>query len=218
MRKKSTPRIDSSGTVAVYDSIANAYSKSFAAPTEHLDVFARAVASTTPHGRVLDIGCGPGKDTAYLARKGFRATGIDASTGMIAAARRRYTKQQFRRADMRKLRLTPNSVDGIVLSFCLIHLTKREVSPLLDKVSNALRPGGHVFIAIQAGRSAQRMVRELLPPGGKVFLNIMSRRELDSLLRAAGLDIVERFSRPPRGEIGEFPFTKYVVIARRPLA
>ena len=39
-------------------------------------------------GRVLDIGCGPGRNTIYLARHGWRATGIDMVPRALAAARR----------------------------------------------------------------------------------------------------------------------------------
>ena len=41
-----------------------------------------------PPGRVLDIGCGMGNYSRYLAGRGFAATGVDASPSAIAAARR----------------------------------------------------------------------------------------------------------------------------------
>jgi hypothetical protein len=40
-------------------------------------------------GRVLDIGCGPGRHLAYLQEHGFPATGIDVSPGAIEVCRRR---------------------------------------------------------------------------------------------------------------------------------
>jgi ubiquinone/menaquinone biosynthesis C-methylase UbiE len=45
-----------------------------------------------PEGRtVLDVACGTGRVTALLRRKGFRPTGCDISTAMLAVARRRLT-------------------------------------------------------------------------------------------------------------------------------
>ena len=41
-------------------------------------------------GPVVEVGCGPGHTTAYLAEAGADATGIDLSPGMIAEARRRF--------------------------------------------------------------------------------------------------------------------------------
>src|ERR1700760_2662093 len=50
-----------------------------------MDVFADAVAG---RGRVLDVGCGPGFVTAYLAERGVDVTGVDLSPRMIEHARR----------------------------------------------------------------------------------------------------------------------------------
>ena len=43
-----------------------------------------------PGERVLDVGCGTGRDVAWLRERGFDARGVDAATGMIAQGRARY--------------------------------------------------------------------------------------------------------------------------------
>jgi SAM-dependent methyltransferase len=42
-----------------------------------------------PPGEALDIGCGTGTNTVYLAKRGFDATGLDLSPTAIAAAQKR---------------------------------------------------------------------------------------------------------------------------------
>jgi 2-polyprenyl-3-methyl-5-hydroxy-6-metoxy-1,4-benzoquinol methylase len=49
-----------------------------------------ALTSVSPNGNILDYGCGPGRISLLLARRGFRVRGIDPSPEMIAVA-----KQQF---------------------------------------------------------------------------------------------------------------------------
>jgi SAM-dependent methyltransferase len=44
---------------------------------------------TSPPGRVLDVGCGTGRDAAYLSGRGWTVTGVDAVPRAIDAARRR---------------------------------------------------------------------------------------------------------------------------------
>ena len=39
---------------------------------------------------MIEVGCGPGHVTAYLAEAGADATGLDLSPGMVAEARRRF--------------------------------------------------------------------------------------------------------------------------------
>ncbi|MEM7125590.1 MAG: class I SAM-dependent methyltransferase [Chloroflexota bacterium] len=42
-----------------------------------------------PGKRILDVGCGAGRHTVELARRGYQVTGLDFSTGMLAEAKRR---------------------------------------------------------------------------------------------------------------------------------
>lgn len=47
-------------------------------------------------GRVLDVGCGPGRHAIYLQKKGFRVVGIDASPTQVALAQIRGVQQVYR--------------------------------------------------------------------------------------------------------------------------
>ena len=51
-----------------------------------LDTFAEILAAG-PGGRVADLGCGPGRVAAHLARRGVDLIGIDVSPAMLDAAR-----------------------------------------------------------------------------------------------------------------------------------
>ena len=66
-------------TIASYDAIAAAYLARRQDRTVMAAALTRFVACTRPGGRVLDVGCGPGFDTAALRDQGLRAVGVDLS-------------------------------------------------------------------------------------------------------------------------------------------
>jgi|ERR1043166_2750848 SAM-dependent methyltransferase len=74
-------------------------------------------AALSPGDRILEIGCGDGALSCFLASQGFEVTGVDISPGMIDEARRRANaagvSAQFEVADADSLKLT-EQYDGIV--------------------------------------------------------------------------------------------------------
>jgi predicted TPR repeat methyltransferase len=87
-----------------------------------LDASAVAVlneADRSAGGRVVvDLGCGPGYVTEYLAESGLAASGIDGSSEMIAIAAETFPKLTFGVADFRSTGLLGGSRGGVVSRYC----------------------------------------------------------------------------------------------------
>lgn len=82
----------------------------------------RFIDGLAPGARVLDLGCGSGRPVAeYMAKRGLRVTGVDASAAMIALCRDRLPDQEWRVADMRDLALG-RRFDGILAWDSFFHL------------------------------------------------------------------------------------------------
>ena len=95
---------------------------------------------------VLELGCGTGKNTAYLA-SAKTVYALDFSEGMIARAHERLTTSNVRfiRHDVRDLwPLDASSVDLVVGNLILEHV--HDLAPVYFEAARVLRPGGQFFV------------------------------------------------------------------------
>ncbi|HEY5012050.1 MAG TPA: class I SAM-dependent methyltransferase [Acidimicrobiia bacterium] len=111
----------------------------------------------TAGARVLDLGCGPGRHSLALARRGFDVVGIDRSAEFVDLARGTAEDEglnaQFRVADVRELDRVRDTgalgtFDAVI---CLCQggfglLGGQEDTALLEGFARALRPGGRIAL------------------------------------------------------------------------
>jgi SAM-dependent methyltransferase len=115
--------------------------------------FILSILPLDPGSRLLDIGCGFGRHSIELARRGFDVLGIDPSAAMIAAARERAAAQavqpEFRRLAGQDLQLQDEFAAAICLFTTLGQVTGQEDNrELLPRAFHALQPGGHLVLEI----------------------------------------------------------------------
>ncbi|MEW5985567.1 MAG: class I SAM-dependent methyltransferase [Chloroflexota bacterium] len=103
--------------------------------------------------RILDVGCGFGRHTIELARRGYQAVGIDPSAAMVAAAQARAaeagviaTFQQVGGHDF----VTDAHFDGALCLFTTLGQISEtgDNSRLVEQVYAALRPGGRFIVEV----------------------------------------------------------------------
>lgn len=103
--------------------------------------------SPLPPGRALDLGCGTGTDTLYLAVHGWEVTAVDMVPQALATARRNATaagvSPRFLEGDVTRLRdLGVGDGYPLVLDFGCFHtLPEDQRSRYVAEVSNAAAPG-----------------------------------------------------------------------------
>ena len=100
-------------------------------------------------GSVLDVGCGGGIKTKYIADKGFSVTGIDFSEKMIAIAKRELPGLEFDVVDMYELDSYSKKFDGIFVQAALLHISKKRVMEVLEKMRHTLNPQGILYIGVK---------------------------------------------------------------------
>ncbi|MEV1068311.1 methyltransferase domain-containing protein [Streptomyces sp. NPDC050263] len=167
-------------------------------------------------GRVIDLGCGPGRVTGYLAALGLSVSGLDLSKSMLAIARRENPGIRFEQGSMLKLDgHADGSLDGVVCWYSSIHTPVGELPGLFAEFLRVLAPGGHLLMGFQVGDVPRRHDR---PWGHPVALDFERRRpeRMIELLTAAGFAEQSRTVREANTERGETTPHAFLIL-RKPL-
>ncbi|MFI1618808.1 class I SAM-dependent methyltransferase [Streptomyces lydicus] len=108
-----------------------------------------ALAGDVAGRRILDAGCGSGPLSAALRDRGAVVTGIDASAGMLALARRRLGDDvALHVADVSdRLPFADGAFDDVVASLVLHYL--EDWGPALAELRRVLRPGGRLIASVE---------------------------------------------------------------------
>jgi ubiquinone/menaquinone biosynthesis C-methylase UbiE len=104
-----------------------------------------------PTGGVADIGCGPGRVAAFLAKRGLEVVGVDVSEGMLVAARRAHPHIQFEQGALAALPIEAEVLVGAVCWYSVIYTPPDLLREAFDELMRVLRPGGWVLLAFQGG-------------------------------------------------------------------
>ncbi len=174
------------------------------------------VAAHADRGPVVEVGCGPGHVTAYLADAGADATGIDLSPGMVEEARRRFRDGTYEVGDLRRLmRPTTSSGWAAVLGwYSLIHLAASELPEAIASLARPLAPGGWLVLGMHAGAAIRHLDTWF---DHDVDLDFVLHDPLfvAGLAEKAGLVDIEWYHRGPLTHRGETTQRLYVV-GRKP--
>ena len=126
-------------TLAYYNENADSYYDRTVSSdmNEQYDFFLKYLPSGV---RLLDFGCGSGRDTKYFMDKGFLVTAIDGSEAMCKKAES-YTGLNVRQMDF--LELNDREIySGIWASASLLHLKKKDLTRMFAKLRKALTKDG----------------------------------------------------------------------------
>ena len=132
-------------------------------------------------GKILDFGCGSGRDSLYFKNKGYNVTAIDGSEEMCKIARE-YTGLDVKCMNFNDFNEV-NSYDGIWACGTLLHVKRKEVLNMLIKLRDALTENGHIFTAFKNGNG------EEITKDGRYYC-YFDLDEMEDLTNQANLDTV----------------------------
>jgi len=118
----------------------------------------RLLSTFPPRTRLLEIGCGSGRDAAFLIGRGYQVDCVEASPGMAARAdkihpelRGHISLGQWGSA-REEVKLKGGPYDGVYAIAALMHLTDEAIPRALNRVHAILRTGGRFFFSVPLSR------------------------------------------------------------------
>jgi len=101
---------------------------------------------------ILDLGCGLGRHSLFLAARGFAVAAFDLSEIGVAAlekaANDRHLPVVARVGDMKKLPYQDSSFDAIVAFNVIYHADRAGVEQVVGEIGRVLAPGGEIFLTL----------------------------------------------------------------------
>lgn len=170
-----------------YDDIAKEYAEEFfcdSSDNKYIDAFLNSLEGI----KVLDVGCGNGRDCKYISQKGFDINGIDLSVGMLEIAKEKVPNGKFEIMDITNITYPDNSYDGIISNCSLFHIPVEELPKTLDSFRRILKPNGKLLLILQEG-NGETMVEEPYRPGVHIYMNYFSVSQIQNLLQEYGFNI-----------------------------
>ncbi len=144
-------------TVRTYDMQACNYAAEWEEDQALPDDLRAAVRAYFNDGLTVDVGCGSGRDTAWLAGQGFEVMGVDAAPGLLAEARRRHPEVTF---DVDALPSLPGLGDriftNVLCETVIMHLVQPDAIAAVRRLCSLLAPGGTLYLSWRVGDGAGR--------------------------------------------------------------
>lgn len=182
------PAPSSARTRKSYDEIAAHFLERAQDRAPLREVLDRFAARVGRGALVLDVGAGPGTDSAELRQRGLRVISVDLSLGMLRSGERSYPGPRVQ-ADMECLPFRAD-VHGLWVNASLLHVERERVPAVLAELRRVLVSPAILHVSVKQGSVDGWEVARYGPEHPRWF-TYWEPDELDRVLAGAGFRITE---------------------------
>lgn len=138
-------------------------------------LYVQLLAHFLPGRPVADIGCGAGRDAAWLASQAYPVTGFDAVPELLGEASAAYPDVVFAQASLPDLAGIPDGAyANLLCADVLQHISREDLITAVFSLARVLEPGGRLLLTIPEGGADDRLpdgrLQTALPVGKLVLL------------------------------------------------
>ncbi|WMN60007.1 class I SAM-dependent methyltransferase [Pseudoalteromonas xiamenensis] len=168
-------------TIEYYQNKAQEY----AAETLNIDMYEayrKFVQYVSAEGKILDIGCGSGRDSLYFIKQGFKVVATEPTPALrdIASA---YTGLNVLNTTFQALNFN-DEFDGIWCCASLLHVPTVELPSVINNLVQSLKQNGVLYISVKKGNGEQNI-------GGRHFTFFTEHNLVETMLRNPKISLVD---------------------------
>lgn len=177
-------------TEASYQATAQEFAHNVAdlAPMHSIDRFVELLPE---NAKIIDIGCGSGRDAKIFSEMGFEVLGIDYSSKLLEIAKIHAPLASFQLMDIELMKFPAASFDGAWVVCSLSHIPKKLVSQVLQQIYNLLKPGGSFYLAVKKGDTEGLTIDKRYEGNHQKFWSFFEEQEIIGYLENAQFTIME---------------------------
>jgi ubiquinone/menaquinone biosynthesis C-methylase UbiE len=177
-------------TIDTYNTHAKGFQTTWAsrAQPERVDEFLNVLSGK----KILDVGCGSGRDVAIFVGKGYDVVGIDLSEAFIQMGRTHVPDAVFEQMDVLDLTFEDETFDGVWASAILLHLMPEDIPIAMKEIYRVLKPGGIFRFSVKKGNGA-RIESDIIVNSAKRLNVYFQKDEIERYACVVGFEIIQSF-------------------------
>jgi 2-polyprenyl-3-methyl-5-hydroxy-6-metoxy-1,4-benzoquinol methylase len=133
-------------TLAAYDLNAAAFAEDWHGQPAPVDLQEVVERFFIRGGTSADIGCGSGREVAWLNANGFPAAGFDPCEALLDEARRRHPGLKFTKAELPELRGV-GTFDNVLCETVIMHLDRKQIAASVRRLLDIVKPSGILYLS-----------------------------------------------------------------------
>lgn len=182
MSSKETTRLS-------YEATAQAYANNVAslAPTQSIE---KLMSVLLPNPRILDIGCGSGRDALIFQGMEAEVTGIDFCNSLLEIAKANAPLVDFQLMDIEDMDFPDETFDAAWAACSLAHIPKASLPKVLKNIHRILEEEGYFYLALKKGTGERVELDERYEGTVQKFWAYYEADELKKFLYDAGFNIL----------------------------
>lgn len=126
---------------------------------------------TARTSRILDLGCGTGRHTVYLAQNEFEVLGCDSSEAALRIARGVLPQVEFQVCDVGLLPYRDQSIEGIFCHAVIQHGTLATIKKAIGEIHRVLKREGALFLTVPSTEHPEYLTGREIETGTKLHID-----------------------------------------------